>query len=114
MQFKFNIADKVLSNKLGSPSVYLVVGMIDGESYRDGLAETNNLGTADRWDAVYSGWDDTLVYFLKSATPQKSLSYPEYKEQRPNGTFEEYQSLPDQTIYALPEMDLVSLDNLFD
>lgn len=108
---KFSIGDKVLSGRFGPPSVYLVVGMIEGESYSEGLKQYCQ-GTADHWSKEYPDWKESLVYYLKTNSPQKSLSYTEYLDQTVGGTYEGYQSLVNLSLYSLPEADLTSLDDI--
>lgn len=108
------IGNDVISKKTGLPASGVVVGLVTGEFY---LGITRRpVETFVKWNQLYPEWVEKSIIYVKLSSPQKSMSFEEFKEYSdPSITEDKLKVLYDYQVplsphIAYPEDDLEVLE----
>ena len=106
---KFQIGERVTTNRTGPPASGVVVGTIIGKFWANHLMR-RPVSSYGYYNELYPGWHQRLLYLVHYDTPQRNITKEEFVN---HGQEEEmYEILcPFQECVYVPEDDLTSLDN---
>jgi len=69
----FKLGDRIMGRHTGCSEPSTIIGLVH--------AEATSTMVKPRWDELFPNWRDNMVAICKYDTPQKSLSFDEFKEQ---------------------------------